>query len=169
MDLIKQLLDFSPEQILVFKQLILATTLGGIIGIERRLAHKTAGMRTFALVCMGAALFTIISVVSFQDFLGKPGFDPSRIASQIVVGIGFLGAGLIVFKQRESKVKGLTTAAGLWVTAAIGMAVGYKLFSIAIFATVLTFLVFLLMWFIEFKIVDKIPFHYRGEGEERDV
>lgn len=166
MDLINQLFNFSPEQVTVFGQLFLAIILGAIIGVERRLAHKTAGMRTFSLVCMGAALFTIISVVSFEDFRNKPGFDPSRIASQIVVGIGFLGAGLIILK--ESKVKGLTTAAGLWVTAAIGMAVGYKLYAIAIFATVLTFLVFLLMWFIEFKIVDKIPFHYRGNGEEKD-
>ncbi len=166
MQLINQLFNLSPEQITVFGQLFLATVLGAIIGIERRLAHKTAGMRTFALVCMGAALFTIISVVSFEDFRNKPGFDPSRIASQIVVGIGFLGAGLIILK--ESKVRGLTTAAGLWVTAAIGMAVGYKLYAISIFATVLTFLVFLLMWFVEFKIVDKIPFHYRGDKEEKD-
>ena len=84
---------FSNDFIQVFGQLALAMFLGTIIGAERRLAHKMAGMRTFALVCMGAALFTIISEIAFSEFVGKPGFDPSRIASQIVVGIGFLGAG----------------------------------------------------------------------------
>jgi putative Mg2+ transporter-C (MgtC) family protein len=156
---------FSPENLELFKQLFLAASLGAIIGAERRLAHKTAGMRTFALVALGSALFTVISVVAFADYAGRPGFDPSRIASQIVVGIGFLGAGLIIFK--ESKVRGLTTAAGLWVTAAIGMAVGYKLYSLAVFATILTLLIFLVLWFLEYKYLTRVPFElHKDEGND---
>src|SRR3989344_4948720 len=113
---------FSQQNLEIFGQLLLAVFLGAAIGIERELARKTAGMRTFALVAMGAALFSIISKFAFTEFWGVPGFDPSRIASQVVVGIGFLGAGIIIFK--ESRLQGLTTAAGLWVSAAIGMAVG---------------------------------------------
>lgn len=150
---------FTQQNIEIFYQLLLAMSLGAAIGAERRLAQKTAGMRTFALVSMGAALFTIISSVAFMDYVGKPGFDPSRIASQIVVGIGFLGAGLIIFQ--DSKVRGLTTAAGLWVTAAIGMAVGYKLYVIAVFATILTLVVFLFLWLFEQKFLTntRIQFH----------
>lgn len=157
---------FSAENLGIFKQLLLALVLGAMIGAERRLAHKTAGMRTFALVALGSALFTIISVVAFADYAGRPGFDPSRIASQIVVGIGFLGAGLIVLK--ESKVRGLTTAAGLWVTAAIGMTVGYKLYAIAIFSTILTLLIFLVLWFLEHKYLTRVPFEIHSEEKEGD-
>src|SRR3989304_1086875 len=111
---------FSAENLEIFWQLTLAVLLGAAIGLERQLARKTAGMRTFALVSVGAALFSIISKYAFREFWGLPGFDPSRIASQVVVGIGFLGAGLIILRQ--DKIQGLTTAAGLWVSAAIGMA-----------------------------------------------
>lgn len=141
---------FSSQDILLFEQLALAVFLGMVIGLERTLAGKSAGLRTFALVSLGACLFTIISRIA-PDFLGRAGFDPSRIASQIVVGIGFLGAGLII--HTESKSKGLTTAAGLWVTAAIGMAVGYALYAIAIAATVLTLCIFLVLWVIEHRFV----------------
>lgn len=136
----------------IFGQLALATLLGALIGVERELARKTAGMRTFALVAMGSALFTIIPQVAFSNFAGTS-FDPSRIASQVVVGIGFIGAGLIVFHQ--SRVKGLTTAAGLWVSAAIGMAVAYKMYSIAVFATLITIFILVFMWFIEHRVVKK--------------
>lgn len=145
-----------------FWQLLLAVILGAAIGLERELARKTAGMRTFALVSMGACLFSIISKYAFKEFWGVPGFDPSRIASQVVVGIGFLGGGLIILRQ--DKVRGLTTAAGLWVSAAIGMAVGFSLYSIAVFATTLTILVFLLLWLIENKLVKRIPWE-RPDGD----
>lgn len=144
----------NSETLQIFWQLTLAVLLGSVIGAEREIAGKTAGIRTHALVALGAALFSIISKYAFREFWGVPGFDPSRIASQVVVGVGFIGAGLIVFK--ESKVRGLTTAAGLWVAAAIGMSVGYRLFSIAIFTTILTIAIFILLWFIEVKFVKKI-------------
>jgi putative Mg2+ transporter-C (MgtC) family protein len=147
----------------VFGQLALATLLGALIGIERELARKTAGMRTFALVALGAALFTIIPQIAFPKLAGT-GFDPSRIASQVVVGIGFIGAGSIIFSQ--SRVKGITTAAGLWVSAAIGMAVAYKMYSLAIFVTFLTIFVLVFMWIIEQKVVKKLGGVAASSGDE---
>ncbi len=147
-------MDFlSPQVLEIFGQLALATVLGTLIGLERELARKTAGMRTFALVALGSALFTIISLAAFEGFRGTS-FDPSRIASQIVVGIGFIGGGSIIFSQ--SRVKGLTTAAGLWVSAAIGMAVAYKFYAIAVFTTLLTIFVLVFMWFIEHKLIKRL-------------
>src|SRR3989338_7401202 len=140
---------FSPATLGIFGQLALATLLGALIGIERELARKTAGMRTFALVAMGAALFTILSQSGLGSGSQVVGYDPSRIASQIVVGIGFIGAGSIIFTK--SQVKGLTTAAGLWVSAAIGMAVGYRFYTIALFATLVTIFVLVFLWFVEHR------------------
>jgi putative Mg2+ transporter-C (MgtC) family protein len=118
-------------------QLILATFLGALIGLEREYKKKEAGLRTYSLVSLGAAFFTIISYTAFESFADQAGidFDPTRIIGQIVLGIGFLGAGLIIF--RGFHIEGLTTAAGLWVAAAIGVAVGTKLYFPAIFATFL--------------------------------
>jgi putative Mg2+ transporter-C (MgtC) family protein len=130
----------------IFGQLILAVLLGVGIGIERELTHKTAGMRTFALVSLGACLFSIIS----QGIIGA---DPARIAAQIVVGIGFLGAGAIIF--REQHIQGMTTAAALWAMAAIGMAIGFKLYAVSIFASALVVLVLAIFFQIEKKIVEK--------------
>src|SRR3989344_7726713 len=101
--MIEQLL--SSEYLEIFGQIGLATLLGALIGIERELARKTAGMRTFALVASGSAMFSIISQLAFEGFVGSS-FDPSRIASQVVVGIGFIGAGSILSSQ--NKVRGLT-------------------------------------------------------------
>lgn len=145
---------FNQENLTVFWQLFLAVVLGGAIGIERELAHKTAGLRTFALVSMGSALFAIISKYAFTEFWGVPGFDPSRIASQVVVGIGFIGAGLIFLKQNQ--IQGLTTAAGLWVSAAIGLAVGFQLYTIAIFATILTIVILLVLWLVEHRLIERV-------------
>lgn len=138
----------------VFIQLFIAALLGSFLGLERALAGKTAGLRTFALVSMGSALFVIISEMIGNNYLGVAAFDPLRVASQIIVGIGFLGAGLIIFK--ESRISGLTTAAGLWVSAGIGVAVGYKLYLIAIFVTILTLFIFTILWFIERKIKKEV-------------
>lgn len=138
----------------IFGQLTLAVFLGAIIGLERELAGKTAGVRTYALVALGSCLFSYISKYGFVEFWGVPGFDPSRIASQIVVGVGFIGAGLIIFK--EEKLLGLTTAAGLWVSAAIGMAVGFRLYQLAVSATVLTLVVLVLLWLFEKRVVDGV-------------
>ena len=115
--------------------LMLAALLSLIIGIEREFYAKSAGMRTYMLVGVGSGLFTVISKFGFADIipLGSPGFDGSRVAAQIVSGIGFLGAGLI-FVRRDA-VRGLTTAAGVWFVAAVGMAAGAHLYTIAAGAT----------------------------------
>ncbi|MBI2024986.1 MAG: MgtC/SapB family protein [Candidatus Harrisonbacteria bacterium] len=154
---------FSPENLELFGQLALATLLGALIGVERELARKTAGMRTFALVALGSALFTTLSQIAASSFIGTP-YDPSRIASQVVVGIGFIGAGIIIFNQQ--KLRGLTTAAGLWVTAAIGMAVGYRFYQIAIFATFIAVFVLFFLWFIEHKLVRKFTSFEHAEDED---
>lgn len=137
--LIMEFLD-NPQIRIIF-QLLLAAILGGVIGLEREYKRKEAGLRTYTLVCLGAALFTIISFEAFNFYLGKPGvsFDPSRVVGQIVLGIGFIGAGLIVF--RGFHIEGLTTAAGLWVVAAVGIAVGAQLYFLAIFAAFLVMVV----------------------------
>lgn len=127
---------FSQNNEIILK-LILAAFLGLILGIEREFAGKEAGLRTYSLVALGSCLFSLIPLVSVNkfDFVLNGGFDIFRIASQIVVGIGFLGAGLIIF--RENKIRGLTTAAELWVVAAIGIAVAMGLYKEAIVSTVI--------------------------------
>jgi putative Mg2+ transporter-C (MgtC) family protein len=128
------------------RRLLLAVVLGGLVGLEREYRSKEAGLRTHFLVCLGSALFTIVSQYGFMGVSAGlasawgEGFevriDPARVAAQVVTGIGFIGAGTIVLHRRS--VVGLTTAAGLWTTAAIGMAVGGGLHAVAIFATLLT-------------------------------
>jgi putative Mg2+ transporter-C (MgtC) family protein len=111
----------------------IGAALGIVLGLERQRSNKDAGLRTYALVAAGSALFTVLSIEGF------PGSDTSRVAAQIVTGIGFLGAGLI-FRQGAT-VQGLTTAAGLWSVAAIGMAAGTGLWGLAIVVTVIVLLV----------------------------
>lgn len=115
--------------------LLLSALLGTALGVQREVAGKPAGFRTYALVSLGACLFTLLSQTGFGV---GPGIDPSRVAAQVVVGIGFLGAGLIFV--RGGHVEGLTTAAGLWVAAAIGMAVGVGEIVMAVVTTVIAFL-----------------------------
>lgn len=127
----------EPATLRILFQILLAAFLGLVMGFERHHSGKAAGLRTYALVAMGAALFTILSITGFSEFKGIP--DPTRVASQVVVGIGFLGAGLIFV--RGGSVVGLTTAAGLWVAAAIGMAVGLQMYLAAIFTSVLSLII----------------------------
>ena len=105
-------------------------------------------MRTYALVSMGSALFVVISELVAMN--SSVEFDPTRMASQIITGIGFLGAGLII--MQDSKLSGLTTASGLWVAAGIGTAVGFGFYSIAIMTTILTMFVFMVLYVIEERI-----------------
>jgi putative Mg2+ transporter-C (MgtC) family protein len=116
-------------------RVLAAAGLGGAIGIERELREREAGFRTHLLVSVGAALFTIVSAYAWTDFTFGHGvtFDPTRIAAQIVTGIGFLGAGAII--RQGASVRGLTTAATLWVVAAIGMASGAGYYSAAVITT----------------------------------
>lgn len=134
----------ATTTVAVFGKLLLATILGMFLGTERLAAGKTAGTRTFALVALGACVFTVTGAIVNQSVLGVVNFDPLRMAAGIVQGIGFLGAGLIIL--RENALHGLTTAAGLWVAAAVGIAVGFGLYSIAVFSTFLTVLIFTYVW-----------------------
>lgn len=136
----------------IFFDLVVALLLGVVVGTERSFAHKTAGMRTYGLVSMGSALFVIISRLISEHYIGLVDFDPSRVAASVVMGVGFIGAGLIIF--RDSKVNGLTTAAGLWVSAGVGMAAGFRLYGLAIMAAILTLATFTLLWFLEDKVKD---------------
>jgi putative Mg2+ transporter-C (MgtC) family protein len=119
----------------VLLRLGVAAVLGGAIGMERELRERQAGLRTHLVVCVGAALFTLVSAYGFEDFFAATGTrtDPTRIAAQIVSGIGFLGAGAII--RQGLSVRGLTTAATLWLVAAIGMAAGAGYYDGAIIAT----------------------------------
>jgi putative Mg2+ transporter-C (MgtC) family protein len=121
----------------VLLRLSVAAALGGAIGMERELRERQAGLRTHLVVCVGSALFTLVSAYGFHEFLvngsGLVRTDPTRIAAQIVSGIGFLGAGAII--RQGLSVRGLTTAATLWLVAAIGMASGAGYYSAALFAT----------------------------------
>ena len=136
-------------------QLLLATFLGGLIGIEREYKRKEAGLRTYSLICLGSAFFTIISFEAFKLFSNQPGidFNPIQIIGQIILGVGFLGAGLIVL--RESHLEGLTTAAGLWVAGGVGIAVGAKLYFPAIFVTFLAIAILAGLRIVEEKIFKK--------------
>ncbi len=118
-----------------FFKLFLATLYGGIIGIERQFWGQHAGFRTQILVCLGACLFSIISINSINN-LGSS-VDPTRIAAHIVVGIGFLGAGAIL--RYGVTIRGLTTAASLWMVSAIGMAIGFGEYGIALVSTIIVF------------------------------
>ena len=119
-------------------RLLVAGLLGTVIGLDREYRVKDAGFRTHFLVSLGSALIMIVSQWGFGEILREPGvgLDPSRIAAQVVSGIGFIGAGTIIFHKQI--VRGLTTAASLWATAGIGLAVGSGMYIVAIAATVLT-------------------------------
>jgi len=125
----------------VLLRLGVAALLGGAIGVERELREREAGLRTHLLVALGAALFTVVSAFGFADVLRESDprvltrLDPSRIAAQVVSGIGFLGAGAII--RQGLSVRGLTTAASLWIVAAIGMAAGAGMYAPATIATVI--------------------------------
>ena len=139
---------FVDPTTIMFGKLILALFLGGLIGTERAvIAKQAAGTRAFGLVAMGSCLLILTSSFVDSQYLGIVNFDPMRLAAGIVTGIGFLGGGLIIL--RGDALHGVTTAAGLWIVTAIGIAVAYSLYSLAIFATVLTLLTFTGMWYIE--------------------
>jgi putative Mg2+ transporter-C (MgtC) family protein len=121
----------------VLLRVALAAVLGGVLGLEREFREREAGLRTHLLVCVGSALFTIVSAYGFSEFLRSGEAvvraDPTRIAAQIVTGIGFLGAGAII--RQGLSIRGLTTAATLWVVAAIGLATGAGYYSAAVITT----------------------------------
>ena len=139
----------SPQVTLVgaiFK-LLLSMLLGAVIGFERRRKGQFAGLRTFALIAMGATLAMLISIYIPQVYMGLKNGDPGRIAAQVVSGVGFLGAGAII--QMKGSVRGLTTAAGIWMAACIGLAVGAGMYGVAIVATLL--IIFILLYMERFE------------------
>lgn len=144
------LLLLDPATVDMMFQVTVAAILGILIGMERSAAYKTAGMRTYGLISMGSCLFVVISHAVSSQFIGLTNFDPMRVASQIIVGIGFVGGGIIM--TQEHKIIGITTAAGLWVSAGIGMAVGFHLYTLATFVTLMTLFIFTVLWRVETRI-----------------
>ena len=135
-------------------RVFVAALLGGMIGFEREYRAKEAGLRTHFLVAMGSALFMIVSQYGFNAVLGTSiTLDPSRVAAQVVSGIGFIGAGTIIFQKHV--IKGLTTAAGLWVTSAIGLACGSGLYLLSVASTLLILLCLETIFFILMRIVSR--------------
>ena len=139
----------SFDWVMIFR-LVAAGFLGGFIGLEREFRAKEAGVRTHFIVALGSALFMIISEFAFE---GKQ-HDAARVAAQVVSGIGFIGAGVIIFQRNV--VRGVTTAAGLWVAAAIGLACGDGMYPVAIAATVLTVSCLEMMHFVNLHYSEKV-------------
>jgi putative Mg2+ transporter-C (MgtC) family protein len=129
----------------ILLRLLLAVLLGSAIGVERTRAGKTAGLRTFALVSLGACLFISMSVY-LTDMYGNWS-DPSRVLASIVTGIGFLGAGMIVLSK--DGLKNLTTAASIWLTAGVGAAIGFGFYFEAFVTTILVIIIFTVFWWLE--------------------
>lgn len=146
--------------------IFIAGMLGGVIGFEREYRSKEAGFRTHFLVGLGSGLFMILSVHGFDEFLGMPGIqrDPSRLAAQVVSGIGFIGAGCIIFQKNA--VKGLTTAAGLWVTSAIGMTAGRGMYAVAAASTLMVVVCLEAMNVIHHKVFGNL--HREDDTEEHE-
>ena len=141
---------------LIAAKLILAMICGGAIGLERELSRKPAGLRTNVLICFGAALYMIVS----RHISGGAAYtDPARLAAQVVAGIGFLGAGVIL--QSRGSITGLTTAATIFVVGAVGISIGEGLFPLALFSTVLVFLVLVVLRRVERIVLKRARlFHY---------
>ena len=142
-------------------RLFLGGIMGGVIGLEREFRAKEAGLRTHFIVALGSALFMIISQYAFS---GR--FDAARVAAQVVSGIGFIGAGVIIFQKNV--VRGVTTAAGLWVAAAIGLACGAGMYVVAAAATLMTFICLEAMHFFHRYIAEKVVEITLASDEETD-
>jgi len=135
------LFDYLPK-------ILLAIFCGSLIGLERELKEKPAGMRTYMLICTGATLFTIVGLHFTEQWEGEA--DPLRVAAQIVTGVGFLGAGTIIFAR--GYIKGLTSAAAIWMSAAVGMAIGIGLLVLSVVITLVIILALMLLGKVEFSL-----------------
>jgi len=151
------MLSLTPHDMENFIRLLVATGLGALIGFEREYNGKEAGFKTYTLVCLGSSLMMIISADIFLIYKGLAGVDPSRIAAQVVTGIGFLGAGAIIRDQQG--VRGLTTAAGIWAVCGIGLACGIGLFKPAIMTTFLVLIVLVIFSRLERDVLPKKKNH----------
>ena len=149
-------------------RLLLAAGLGGAIGFERERAHKVAGLRTHALVAMGAALLSLISIYLFEKYPsvnGAAGFD-YHIVANIIVGIGFIGGGAIL--RQGPRIMGTTTASTLWLVAAIGMAAGLGFTYGALAGAAIGYLVLTLLWQVEKRLIQKMPYQHIEEIERHE-
>lgn len=153
------IMDHDVNLVGAIYKLFLSLVIGSAIGLERRRKGQVAGMRTFSLICMGATLAMLISIYIPQEYMGLKNGDPGRIAAQVISGIGFLGAGAII--QMKGSVKGLTTAAGIWMTAAIGLAIGSGMYTISIVAA--------LMVFFALTTAEKLEFTLFKSGESKII
>ena len=144
----------SPTEIAL--RLVVAAILGSVVGFERQRREWTAGLRTHMLVCVGSALAMIVSAHGFGDVINKPGIglDPSRIAAQVISGIGFLGAGTILFMKNQV-IRGLTTAAGLWTIAGVGLAIGGGLYAAGAITTFIVLIILAAIKPIESRVFKK--------------
>ena len=134
------------EILIITAKLLLAIILGGIVGIERETLGKPAGSRTYALIALGSCLLTILAVQGFSQF---PNAAPTTLVGAIISGMGFLGAGVIIF--HKEKLEGLTTAAALWTIASVGIAIGLGWYAVGVIATVFMFLLLFIVRKIEFS------------------
>lgn len=146
------------EDLELIKRLCVAAALGGVLGVEREWRQKYAGLRTNILIAIGATLFTVMSI----DLSASSGGDPTRIAAQIVTGIGFLGAGAIM--RTDDGIRGLTTASMIWVNAAIGVAVGGGEFRLAFITTAVALIVLVAL-----NPVERMIDHFTGGSNRRDA
>lgn len=140
----------------ILLKLALAIVLGAIIGFEREYKNRPAGLRTNILVCLGATLVQIISIEIFNNYHQLSNVDPARLGAQVISGIGFLGAGTII--REGANIKGLTTAASLWVVACIGLAIGQGIYVPAILAAILSFITLTALRGIEGRMFRKSPY-----------
>lgn len=140
--------QFIDPTYIILAKLVLALFLGGTIGTERAvMARQTAGTRTFGLVALGACLLIVTANYGNTAYLGIVNFDPMRVAAAIIMGVGFISGGVIIF--RGDTLHGVTTAAGLWIAAALGITVGFGMYAVAIFSSLLVLGVFSGMWYLE--------------------
>jgi len=140
-------------------RLLLALVLSGLIGFERQIHRRTAGLRTHILVCIGSCLIMLTSLYVFDIYSSRVDMDPTRIAAGVITGIGFLGAGAII--RAQEGIRGLTTAASLWVVAGIGLAIGCGFYTAGLFTAMLTLIVLFFLRDLESKVLDK-----KGGGKD---
>lgn len=164
--LMEQIMMYLSYEMEYMLRMVLAAVCGGIIGYERSRRRKEAGLRTHIIVAVGSALLMIVSKYGFMDILEIPGMrvDAGRIASNVITGISFLGAGVIFI--REASIKGLTTAAGLWAMAGVGLAIGAGMYGVGVFATILIMIIQIFthgnLQKLDGPVYETISFTYKG-------
>ncbi len=153
----------TDNQVII--RLVFSLILGGLIGLERQLHRRAAGLRTHILVSLGSCLIMLTSIYISDIYKNVATVDPSRIAAGVITGIGFLGAGAIIREREKEAVKGLTTAASLWVVAGIGLATGCGFYIASFFSTVLALITLFFLGFFERNVLSKkVDNQEGGEG-----